>query len=98
MANGEVISLDEAKVMTAAHRANNTTGVLAHHYDKDLVLQVLNQTGCTGLRMYHGIENDTHVMVLVGTDSNGDDMENGVILERGTLCPPRCPKKNNLNS
>ncbi|MFT5337433.1 MAG: hypothetical protein ACI9YL_001435, partial [Luteibaculaceae bacterium] len=38
------------------------------------------------------------VLVLVGVDSNGDDMYNGKIMERANYCPAYCSALNPLNS
>ncbi len=98
MANGARVTLVEASEMTAAFRRNNTIGVISHMYDKQFILDILSQEGCDGIRLYHGKDDGNHVMVLVGTDANGNDMQNGVIVEKGTRCPVICPSVNALNS
>lgn len=98
MENGSRITLAEAATMTAAYRVSHPNGVLAQMYDKNLILDILNQENCCGLRLYYGKDQGQNVMVIVGTDENGDDIENGVIIEKGTPCPPNCPKANPLNS
>jgi hypothetical protein len=35
-------------------------------------------------------------LVLVGVDKNGEDITQGVILERLTICPTHCPKNSVL--
>lgn len=97
MANGEIVSLDEAKAMTAAYRAAHPNEVKAQLYDKGLIEQVLNQQGCVGIRIYHGIDNGNLCSVIVGVDAQEEDMHNGIILEKGTLCPPKCSTRSLLN-
>lgn len=88
---GTFISLDEAVSWTANHRISSPGGVKAQFYGKDKVAQILQQEGCTGLRIYYAIDNtDTPVLVLIGTDANGKDIESKMILERGLSCPPNC--------
>jgi hypothetical protein len=96
---GTVVSLNDAAGWTAAYRATITPGDrIAHFFGKDKINDILNQTGCMGIRIYHGLDaNGEKVLVLVGADANEDDMEHGVIVEKSTPCPPRCSKKNALN-
>jgi hypothetical protein len=97
--HGEVVTLNEAKQMTADYRrAAGANAIKAHLFSKGLVEDILNQSGCEGLRIYHGIENGEKVVVLVGTDANDEDMTGGVILERSTKCPPVCSGTSPLNA
>lgn len=98
MANGEFISLDEASKMTSAYRRESGKGdIHSHLYDSALVKQIVDKS--EGLRIYHGIEDGKRVLVLVGTDKEGNDLTDGLILERGLPCPPICPGiTNKLNS
>jgi hypothetical protein len=98
MANGSTIDLTTAAGMTAAFRNDYPGEVEAELFDKSLIEQILDQTGCRGLRIYNGINDSKMVSVLVGVDANGDDMTSGVIVEMGTQCPPRCSSTNALNS
>ena len=69
------------------------------HKGKEKILELLNQEGCVGIRFYYAInDKGEKILVLVGADSNENDMENGLLLENGNICPPFCPKKNVLNS
>lgn len=59
---------------------------------------ILEQQGCIGVRIYNGYSEKEHIknLVLVGVDSEGEDMTNGVILERLVICPRFCPKNSPL--
>lgn len=97
--NGAFISLSEASGMTAAYRAKIKEGeTISQLYDKDLIQQILDQRGCEGIRTYFGEDNGSRVVVMVGTDAKGNDMTEGLILERGLKCPPYCKESNPLNS
>jgi hypothetical protein len=37
-------------------------------------------------------------LVLVGVDANGDDMTDGIIVDKLLPCPPACSIKNVLNT
>ena len=96
--DGEFISLSDASSWTANHRnSSNYNGVKAQFYGKAKVGQILAQQGCTGLRVYYALDaQNAPVLILIGTDSSGNDLETSLILERGTLCPPNCGTADNL--
>lgn len=88
---GEQITLDEAAAMTAEYRSQNPGAVKAHFFGKALINSILGQTGCVGIRMYHGIDTGGNPqLVLVGVKSDGKDMTSGIIGDRGIKCPPTC--------
>ena len=73
--------------------------MIAEFLGKEKIIELLNQEGCVGIRTYYAINDEgKKVLVLVGAESDENDMENGLIIEHGYLCPPFCPKKNSLNS
>lgn len=65
-------------------------------YGSSKILDILNQSGCEGIRVYNGIAQSNHVLIFVGYDSNGDDMVSGYILETGMPCPSYCPPSTSL--
>jgi hypothetical protein len=94
------ISLHDAAELTANFRNNHPVGsTIALYYGKTAIQSILNQSNCVGIRIYYAQEaNNESTMVIVGTDANGDDMENGIIAEHGLRCPNNCSKLNMLNS
>ena len=82
---------------------NSETFVLAD------VQALLNQTGCSGLRIYYGMNPDYTVhAILVAVDETGKDIVNNtnklnstdddpLILEEGKRCPPVCPDDSVFN-
>ena len=96
---GEVITLQEASEMTKRFRESTwNTGTIALAAGGDLVSQILSQTGCKGVRFYFALDADNQIqLVLVGVDENGDDMYEGVLVDRLSICPPKCSAKNALN-
>ena len=97
---GTKVTLSEASGWTAAYRSTIDEGDrIAHFFGKNLINSILDQDGCMGIRIYHGIdESDEKVLVLVGADADEDDMTTGVIVEKSFPCPPRCSSSNDLNS
>jgi len=89
---GEVISLETASGWTANFRNSGTfDGINAIFYGMNKISSILNQEGCVGIRIYRAIDDDHNpVLVLVGTDENENDLLDGIIVERGTSCPPMC--------
>jgi hypothetical protein len=94
------ISLTDAAALTANYRNSQSTGaILGEYFGKDAINSILSQTGCVGIRIYYG-QDTTGVkkLVITGVDSNGDDLYNGTLAERGFPCPPTCSTSNPLNS
>jgi hypothetical protein len=88
---GAQITLREATEWTANYRNSDSGSVNAHFFGKDHITSILNQTGCKGIRMYHGIDSDGNpCLILVGVDADEKDLYNGYIAERGVSCPPYC--------
>ncbi len=96
------ISLEDAADLTANYRDqfdSETPYIKAELFDKTAIQSVLDQTDCTGMRIYYGLKADsTPCLVLVGTDTSGNDLYNGIILEHGSVCPPTCSANNPLNT
>lgn len=95
---GAYISLTQGTTWTGTYRSANPTAVKAHFYGKNKLVEMLNQTGCVGLRMYRAID-DTGAaqLVLVGVTASGADITSGLILDRSLLCPPYCDGGSSLN-
>jgi hypothetical protein len=91
--NTHIITLQEAETLTHAYQnAQQFQGLtIASLTNSSEVIQLLNQPGCCGLRVYFALNSLNQLtVVLVGSDSNGYDMTNGVILNKSELCPADC--------
>lgn len=96
---GSFISIDEASDETRNYRTANPDSVKGFFVGKNKLNDVLNQTGCVGVRIYNSILNDgTRQVVIVGVTSNENDMTGGLILNHTILCPPVCGSANQINS
>lgn len=89
---GDTITLTEGKDWTANYRTAAGSGcVKGHAFGVNKLNLILSQTGCLGIRAYYAIDaSGTKQLVLVGVDSNGCDMYNGVLLDKSVMCPPYC--------
>jgi len=90
---GAIISLDEAQLLVKAFQEKFPNEIKSSLIDADLVLQLLKQEDCVGLRIYNGYNSDAKRLspVLVGVNSKKEDMTWGVILDRSSPCPTDCP-------
>jgi hypothetical protein len=97
---GSIITLAEGSTMTAEFRATISIGdTIGMAVGKNLLAAIIDQKDCMGVRMYYALDdNGKNQLVLVGVDSNGNDMKNGVIVDRLLACPVVCSIKNELNS
>ena len=94
------ISLEFARQLTQNFRSkSNSQETISGLFDKETVLTVLNQSECVAMRYYHGInDEDKNVIVIVGVDKQGNDILDGIIIEKAFPCPPFCGDINDLNS
>lgn len=97
---GEFITLEDGAAMTARYRSSVEPGTVTGQFvGKEKLIQILNQPGCVGIRMYYGLdEHNENSVVAVGVDSNENDITSGYIIDYFIKCPPRCSKQNALNS
>lgn len=93
------ISLDDAIKLTRNFRSSiPPDSVRAESFSVDAIRNLINQKDCAGVRIYYGKKDDGKpALVLVGTDSTGEDMTAGLIIETGWPCPPICPQNSPLN-
>jgi|SRR5690606_18487310 len=96
---GEFIDLTEAKELTNAYQAAFPNEPKCFFFGSEKLQSVIGQDGCIGLRMYRGcdvVRNEQNV-VIVGVDANGNDMTDGLLLDRGRMCPTDCDSVSPLN-
>jgi hypothetical protein len=95
------IRLEDAAELTKRFRDNLPVidDTIAEYFGKSALQELLDQSGCIGIRVYYGIDvNNTKRLVITGVDNNGDDLCEGNLMEAGTICPPICSNNNPLNS
>lgn len=96
---GDQIELETAAAWTKNYRGAHPEETKGHFFGKDILNDILNQTGCMGIRMYYAIDDDGNKqMVLAGANTDEDDMDSGVVADISVLCPPSCGRRNSLNS
>ncbi len=91
--NPHHISLTEASTMTHAFQnAQQFQGMtIACMMDNNSYQEVIDQPGCVNLRTYFALDDQNNLtIVLVGVNALGQDMVNGIILERSTRCLVLC--------
>lgn len=96
---GSIITLADGSTKTARFRRKFSNETKAVYYSSNVYNDLMAQDGCVGIRIYNAIDEDGNLTnVLVGVDTNGDDMYTGTLINYGAICPPICPPKNPLNS
>jgi hypothetical protein len=92
------IGLSEAAQLTAGYRQSaETDAILGFFFGKTALANVLKQDGCVGIRIYYAIKDGQPNLVLVGVSADGEDLQDGYILELALPCPPFCPVSSELN-
>jgi hypothetical protein len=93
------ISLNDAANFTSNYRNSVITApyIYGAYFGKSAIQAILNQTGCVGIRIYNAKKTDGSLnYVIVGVNSNGDDMEDNDLAEHGIGCPPFCSAQSKL--
>lgn len=90
--SGEIITLEEAKKYTQSYQKLYPNEKKAFYVGRDQLMKILENSECMGVRIYNGFndEDSQSNKVLIGVNSNGDDMTEDVILEKLVPCPPIC--------
>lgn len=96
--SGEVISLEEAQDYTKTFQADFPNDLKSFFVGINKLTLILEQPDCIGVRIYNGYseEDNAKNLVLVGVGPDGEDVTEGVILERLIACPRFCPKNSSL--
>jgi len=94
------ITLEEASDVTSRYKLSvGALGMKGGYFSKSALQAVLNQQDVVGVRFYYGISlTFSPVMVVVGVKANGDDVVNGLVLDKALMCPPNCGSISILNS
>lgn len=89
---GAVITLEEAIDFTHAYQQEYPDSTRAYLVDVDKLNLITTQTGCISVRIYNGYDTETNTtnLVLVGVNDEGEDMTEGIMIERVFSCPPYC--------
>jgi hypothetical protein len=95
---GSIVTLSEAANWTSNYRETiPASGIIAHAFSKSIIMQILNQEHCEGMRFYYGMDGSVKNLILVGTDKDGNDLYEGLIAQHGMACPSDCSESNPLN-
>jgi hypothetical protein len=86
------IAMSVAKVMTKRYRESIEDGDrIGGFFGGSNLRDLLAQTGCVGMRYYYGIDSTGNkVLILIGTNADGDDLTQGLILDASIPCPNQC--------
>ena len=94
-----VVTLDQAVKYVENFKSFPTTpSIKGAYFGRNIFDKILGQAGCVGIRYYYAKKDDgTATLVLVGVDSNGNDLTQGILGEESLPCPPFCPGPSPLN-
>jgi len=95
------ISLSQGHDLTKEYRDNHDGIVVQNVFTKSEMSALFAQTNCVAVRLYNAEKSGTFQLVAVGVDICGNDLTNGIILDRSTcpcinICP--CSNSNALNT
>jgi hypothetical protein len=102
---GRQMKFDEARTHVDEHRKGPHAGekVHAEAFSKKILMEMLGNEECQGIRIYHGRQHGSPTLLLVGIDHKGNDMHRtpqglkdmggdggSGIFGDGTKCPNQC--------
>ena len=89
---GGEITLAEAQKYVVAFRTKYPNEVKAFFIGSKNVEKILEQADCIGIRIYNGYDSEDNGLhlVLVGVDDKGEDMTDGIIMDKMKPCPVGC--------
>lgn len=95
---GGPIALATAAAWTANFRNANPLAIKAHFFGSNIINSILAQSDCVGIRMYQAIDNtNAATIILVGVDSNAQDITTGIVADMSKPCPIDCPSNSVLS-
>jgi hypothetical protein len=93
-------------VLDPAYRGKNIL-CICETFDRSEFDTILAKPGCTGLRIYYGMDASDKVhAIIVGVNAQNEDMilsaaarggDNDDVIEEGRRCPEDCPPESILN-
>lgn len=95
---GAVITLEEAIEFTHAYQEEYPNSSKAYLVNVDKLNLITAQEDCVSVRIYNGYDTETNTtnLVLVGVNDQGEDLTDGIIIEKTLPCPPYCPTRSPL--
>lgn len=99
MTNPNEITLAEAIIMTHAFQNDSTfAGMnISGKMPNTAYHDIMSQPGCVEVRTYFAKNsNGDLTFVVIGVDSNGNDMITGAIMNKVFPCPSNCPHNSPL--
>jgi hypothetical protein len=93
------ITLDQAVKYIENFKSNPTApSMKGAFFGRGILDKILAQPGCLGIRYYYAKKDDgSATVVLAGVDTDGNDIEQGVLAEMPIPCPPFCPSSGQLS-
>lgn len=90
--SGEFINLENAIKYTEGFQTKFPDEINSYFVGAEKIKVLLEQDNCIGIRIYNGYNNQENKknLVLIGVNTDNQDMTDGYIIERLITCPPIC--------
>lgn len=97
---GRAIDPTRASEWTRSFREGHPGEITAHFFGREILLEILKQEGCQGIRFYYGSDGGVPQLIAVGADGNENDQlgKNRIVADESYPCPSHCSQPNMLNS
>jgi len=104
--DGGRIDLVKAREWAQNHRNTNPAALRSHYFGREILDQILQQRGCTGIRLFYALDDkQARQLLIAGVDAQGNTQlpaSPGItpgdfsILDFSFPCPPVCPPGSDL--
>jgi hypothetical protein len=95
---GGAISLEQGSDLASKWRKHNPDARKGAFMGKEILIELLNQEGCKGIRVYYGLDEDGQMQpVFSGAEANENDLLD-LVANGSRPCTPFCGINNPLNS
>lgn len=97
---GRAIDPNKAGEWTKSFREAHSGEITAHFFGRDILMNILNQQDCRGIRFYYGTDGSVPQLIAVGADGDENDQLGGnrIVADESISCPTNCSQPNILNS
>ena len=97
---GSAIDPNKAATWTKNYREAHPAAIQSRFFGRDILLAILNQAGCEGVRIYYGLDGTVPQLLAVGANEEENDQlsDSCIIADETPAGPPRSGQPSILNS
>lgn len=97
---GNAIDPNKAAAWTRNYREANPDHIQSRFFGRDILLAILSQEGCEGIRLYYGLDGTVPQLLAVGANGEENDQLGAgcIVADESISSPSRSGQANILNN